>query len=218
MSGQHDNAYKLLFSHPETVRDLLRGFVHEDWVSQLDWSTLEKVNGSDVSDDLREREDDVVWRIRLQGAGDAAQADRVYVYLLLEFQSSVDAFMAVRILTYVGLLYQDLIKSGRIKESGAQRRGRLPAVFPLVLYNGERTWNAGREVEGLIEAVPSSLAGYLPRLRYFLLDEGRLSDASLQLPDNTVASWQRHCWDTARSVAVRSPSRPWRPSTPHGHR
>jgi hypothetical protein len=32
------------------------------------------------------------------------------VYLLLEFQSTVDPFMAVRIMVYLGLLYQDLIK------------------------------------------------------------------------------------------------------------
>jgi hypothetical protein len=29
----HDNAYKNLFSHPDAVRDLLQGFVHEDWVA-----------------------------------------------------------------------------------------------------------------------------------------------------------------------------------------
>ena len=27
---QHDSGYKLLFSHPAMVRDLLRGFVQED--------------------------------------------------------------------------------------------------------------------------------------------------------------------------------------------
>jgi predicted transposase YdaD len=60
----HDNAYKNVFSHPKAVQDLLRGFVHEDWVQQLDYTTLEKVSGSYVSDDLRDREDDIIWRIR----------------------------------------------------------------------------------------------------------------------------------------------------------
>ena len=62
--GDHDHSYKLLFSHPEMVRDLLTGFVREDWVAGLDFDTLEKMSGSYVSDDLREREDDVIWRIR----------------------------------------------------------------------------------------------------------------------------------------------------------
>jgi hypothetical protein len=28
----HDNSYKLLFSPPEMVTDLLKGFVREDWI------------------------------------------------------------------------------------------------------------------------------------------------------------------------------------------
>ncbi len=134
----HDNAYKNVFSHPKAVQDLLRGFVHEDWVQQLDYTTLEKVSGSYVSDDLRDREDDIIWRIRMRAQTPSeAQAqgedktetagEWLYVYLLLEFQSSNDTYMAVRILTYIGLLYQELIKSGQTSAR------KLPAVFPLVL-------------------------------------------------------------------------------------
>ena len=189
----HDNAYKNVFSHPKAVQDLLRGFVHEDWVQQLDYTTLEKVSGSYVSDDLRDREDDIIWRIRMraqtpseapaQGEDKTETAGEwLYVYLLLEFQSSNDTYMAVRILTYIGLLYQDLIKSGTI--SGR----KLPAVFPLVLYNGERPWSAARELEELIEPVPPSLGAYRPRLRYFVMDEGRVPEASLHQADNAIAS------------------------------
>ncbi len=42
----HNNSYKLLFSHHEMVRDLLVGFVQEPWLAKIDFSTLEKVNGS----------------------------------------------------------------------------------------------------------------------------------------------------------------------------
>ena len=59
----HDSGYKLLFSHAQVVEDLLRGFVGEDWVEDLDFSTLEKVGGSYVTDDLRDREDDLIWRV-----------------------------------------------------------------------------------------------------------------------------------------------------------
>jgi hypothetical protein len=34
--ADHDHAYKLLFSHPKMVRDLLEGFVKEEWLSELD--------------------------------------------------------------------------------------------------------------------------------------------------------------------------------------
>ncbi|MCE8053938.1 transposase, partial [Halomonas daqingensis] len=61
MAG-HDNSYKLLFSHQRMVRDLLTGFVHEKWVEELDLDSLEKASGSYVTDELRDRESDIVWR------------------------------------------------------------------------------------------------------------------------------------------------------------
>ena len=139
----HDHSYKLLFSHPEMVADLLRGFVHDDWVKDLDFASLERVGDGYVTDDLRERVDDIVWRVRLG-------PEWLYVYLLIEFQSSVDTFMAVRILAYLGLLYQDIIRAGSLT---AERK--LPPVLPIVLYNGKPRWNAATEVAELIATAPA---------------------------------------------------------------
>ena len=46
MHKAHDHSYKLLFSEPQIVIDLLQGFVHEAWVDELDFNTLEKVPSS----------------------------------------------------------------------------------------------------------------------------------------------------------------------------
>ncbi len=161
---QHDESYKLLFSHPEMVADLLRGYVDEDWVGRIDFSTLERLSGSYITDDLREREDDVVWRVRLGG-------DWLYVYLLLEFQSTVDRWMALRLLVYVGLLYQDLIRNGTLTAADA-----LPPVVPIVLYNGIPRWSAATDLRVLMQPAPASLARYAPQMRYLLIDEGRLAE------------------------------------------
>ncbi len=158
------------------VQELFQTFVRESWVAQLDFSTLEKVNGSYISDDLRDREDDVIWKVRI---GDSW----VYLYILLEFQSTVDRFMAVRLLTYTGLLYQDLIKSGQVK--GKQK---LPPVFPLVLYNGEKRWNAATSISDLINAVPPGLDRYLPQYRYLIIDEGSYHEQELAELKNLVAA------------------------------
>jgi len=144
--------------------------------SKLDLSTLEKVNGSYISDDLRDREDDVIWKVRIGESW-------VYLYILLEFQSTVDRFMAVRLLTYTGLLYQDLIKSGQVK--GKQK---LPPVFPLVLYNGEKRWNAATSLTELIDSIPSGLERYLPEYQYLVIDEGSYKVAELEELRNLVAA------------------------------
>lgn len=176
MSDTHDHAYKLLFSEPEIVADLLRGFVREPWVEDLDFSTLEKVSGSYISEDLRSRENDVVWRVR-------SRHDWVYIYLLIEFQSTVDRYMAVRLMTYIGLLYQDLVKS---KQTLPDRL--LPPVFPVVLYNGEARWQAPVEIKDLIVEMPGGLARYLPSLRYLILDEGAYDLEDLAPLRNLVAA------------------------------
>jgi hypothetical protein len=167
--ADHDHGYKLVFSHPEVVRDLLLGFVREDWVRELDFDTLERVGGSFVAEDLRGRENDVLWRVRFGPRW-------LYVYLLLEFQSTVDRFMALRVLTYMALLYQDLARGEQLGPDGL-----LPPVLPLVLYNGERPWNASVELGDLVAKVPG-LECYAPGMRYLLLDEKRLEalDPSLR--------------------------------------
>jgi hypothetical protein len=162
--ADHDQGYKLLFSHASVVADVLRGYVKEDWVEELDFETLERVDGSYVNDDLRHRESDMVWKVRWR--------DRVlYIYLLLEFQSTVDPFMPVRAMTYTGLLLQTLIS-----EKALTPAGLLPPVFLLVLYNGGGPWNAPQEIAELFEPVPAGLQAYLPRFRHFLLDESRLPE------------------------------------------
>ena len=166
----HDAAYKLLFSFPEMVRDLLAGFVPREWVEELDLSTLERWPGSHVSDDLRQRHQDRVWRVRFR--------DRwLYVLVMLEFQSTVDRTMAVRILAYTALLYQDLLRASS---------DALPPVFPIVLYDGSERWTAVQDVARLSAPPGAYLAPYQPSQRYFLLDVRGYTD-SLPEGRNRVA-------------------------------
>ncbi len=165
---QHDTGYKALFSDPEMLASLLRDFVPERFVAELDFSTLERCSGSHVTDDLRERHDDMIWRARWKGD------TWCYLYVLLEFQSSVDHWMAVRVLAYTALLWQDLIRTGEIREGD-----RLPPVFPIVLYNGGRRWTARQDVAELLPDLSGPLAACQPRQRYFLLEESQVSEEHL---------------------------------------
>ena len=53
--------------------------------------------------------------------------------------------MALRILGYTALLWQDLVKKGQIKAGD-----KLPPVFPIVVYNGLAKWNAPQDVHDLV--------------------------------------------------------------------
>ena len=176
MSQDHDSSYKFLFANPEFVRDLVMGFIPDDWLQSLDYSTLEKIPSSYVSDDFKQREDDVVWRVKVG-------EDWVYLYLLIEFQSSVDKYMALRMMVYIGLLYQDLIKRGEVLANG-----QLPPILPIVLYNGSQKWTAATNIADLIPDVPGMVNHYKPSLQYCLIDENNYTDTELASLNNLVAA------------------------------
>lgn len=175
MNKRHDAGYKLLFSTPEVVRDLIIGFIPDTWLQSLDYTTLERVSGSYITDDLRERCDDIVWRVRVDG-------DWVYLYLLIEFQSTIDPWMAVRMLVYIGLLYQDLIR-----QDNTLCGKKLPPVLPIVLYNGNGRWTAARNIAQLIPPLPGRLGQYLPQLKYLLIDENAYTPSQLAKLHNLAA-------------------------------
>ena len=172
----HDSAYKNFFSNPEMVESLLRDFVPADFIRDLDFSTLERCSASYVTDDLRERHDDIVWRVSWKNGS------WCYVVLLIEFQSTPDYWMALRILSYTTLLLLDLVKSGNVSEYEG-----LPSVFPIVIYNGGKAWKSPQEVAELFAPMPESLKFYRPQQRHFLLDESRVSKEELDKSEGLVA-------------------------------
>src|SRR4051812_12991268 len=114
MDGTCDIGYQRLFSQPRMVRDLLRGFLPEEWLGWLDHVTLERRDGGAPDSTL-------IWRLRWQGGSD-------WVYLLLKAQGEVDPFMALRLELDRSLLYRALLRRRRAVPA------RLPAVLPVVLY------------------------------------------------------------------------------------
>ncbi|WP_374580465.1 Rpn family recombination-promoting nuclease/putative transposase [Pseudoduganella sp.] len=163
MSTNHDSAFRALFAHPEIVKDLLQGFLPSAWSADFEFDTLERVNGSYVGDAGEQRHSDMVWRLRMQG-------DWLYLYVLLEFQSSPDPWMALRMQVYLGLLYQDLVKRHE-----TPTRGKLPPVVPVVLYTGARKGLVKEQLRELIMPPRAGLDIYQAAQRYVLIDLRRAS-------------------------------------------
>ena len=179
MVATQDNAYKALFSHPALMRDLLCHFVREAWVDSIDFESFEKVGSNLVGSDLRNRDSDLIWRFRLSGQW-------LYVYLLLEFQSRDDYWMAQRIAVYRHLLYEDLRRNGAVKA-----RGLLPRVCPIVLYTGRPSWRAKRDIAELLTPAPPGMTAHGPTGNYLLIALVPLARAARRAgaiaPDNLAA-------------------------------
>lgn len=163
MAANHDSHYKLLFSHPELIHDLLVEFVSVVRSDTLRLDTLQRVNGSYTSEAGDARYEDMVWKVRL--------ADRwLYVYLLLEFQSRSDDWMALRMHVYVSLLLQDLQRQNQLSPEG-----KLPPVLPIVLYNGAKAWSAATDLADLLANAPEGLRPLQPARKIPPHSGGRVS-------------------------------------------
>jgi hypothetical protein len=158
MDERHESEYRLLFSQPRMVRDLLHGFLHEEWIGWLDPGTLEQRTLPAAEESLKPLAGTLLWRLRWLG-GSAA------VYLLLRPLAADDRFAAVRLWADRGLLYQHLLHRRE-----AHRRRPLPMVLPVVLYGGESPWSAPRDAFELFQPIPGPLQRHLPRIPYLVFD------------------------------------------------
>jgi hypothetical protein len=153
-----------MFAHPRMVEGLVREFVPRALVAGLDFSGLQRINPKFHCGrrSARRREGDVIWRLP------TCEGSDIYLYLLIEFQSESDAWMAVRTQVYQGLLWQQVIDEHKLKAPA-----RLPPLLLLVLYNGERRWKGATAMRELIALSPdSALWPWQPQIRYYLLDMG----------------------------------------------
>ena len=158
-----DPVYKRVYAFAEMVADLLRSVVPKATLEALDLRTLEKVPAEYVGEHFQQRHGDTVWRVRAGGA-DSAWA---YVLVLLEFQASSDATMALRVNEYTVMLYRELLRAKKVAP------GELPLVLPVVLYNGESRWTAADNVRDLIVSAgptDTALDAFQPSQRYLLVD------------------------------------------------
>lgn len=174
VSNHHDTGYKELFSYPEFVQQLIEGFAPAEIARLMDFSTLKSQSGNYITPLFEEKIEDVVWSVNVNWQG---VTQEVYLYILLEFQSSVDRTMPVRLMHYAACFYSELLKQKVITPGQG-----LPPVFPVVLYNGSERWTASLDLYDMIMPEPPGLLQvYQPRMRYYLVDEGRYTDEQLGL-------------------------------------
>ena len=169
----HDSGYKKLFSNRTIFRQLIETFVNQEWVHSLDFDMCEPLDKSFISEHYKETESDLIYKIQFHNR-------EVYIYILIEFQSTVDPFMALRVLNYITNFYMDFLVNNR-------NVNKLPAVFPIVLYNGASPWTAPVNLSALIEQTPS-LGTFALDFQYFLIAENRYSQEALLNIRNIVST------------------------------
>ncbi|MBB4286558.1 Rpn family recombination-promoting nuclease/putative transposase [Roseospira goensis] len=175
--ADHDSLYHRLFSHPLMVEHLVRDAIPDAMAAGVEFARMDRVVAKFHDRTGQRRDGDVIWRLPTREGPD------MYLYLLLEFQSRTDWWMAVRAQVYEGLLWQHLIA-----DQGLKAGDPLPPVLLVVLHNGHDRWTAPTGTADLIGLPAASrLWPWQPRIRYHVLDMGRLPGDDLARRDTLTA-------------------------------
>ncbi len=201
MPGPHDLFARFTFGHPERAAAELRAALPPHVVSEVDWASLRRESGSVVDPELRETESDLLFTARLR------EGRSLLLYVLLEHQSSVDRWMALRMLRYVV----------RQVEHWRQQHPEstvLPVIIPLVMYHGpEGVWSAPRRVEELFDLPGEGEQRehwrvLVPRFEYLLDDlTAERAEALLARPGPPLArlAWLALRYGRTEELAQRLP-------------
>lgn len=169
----HDYGYKKLFSNKTIFKQLMQTFVKESWVKDIDYENTKTLDKSFISENYKNTEGDLIIETKLNNK-------EFYVYILLEFQSSVDKFMSLRMLNYITNFYMDLLNNNK-------ELNNLPPVFPIMLYNGDDKWTSPVNISELIKE-NNLLGEYGLNFKYFKIAENEFTKESLLKIQNIVST------------------------------
>jgi predicted transposase/invertase (TIGR01784 family) len=180
MHPRHDTSYRFLLSSKKLFVELLRSFVHRGWVKAIDETNVQEIPHSFVLQDFRRKEADLVYQVKLNN-------EDVVFYLLLEMQSKVDFEMPYRLLLYQMEVWEYWLKNHVKKKERKRKSFRLPAIVPMVLYNGKAKWTASRQFRKLLSN-EQIFGAELIDFEYFLVDVVRYTEEELLSLANVIGS------------------------------
>jgi hypothetical protein len=130
----------------------------------LDLSQITLCNTSFVGSTLKEVRADLLYEVKRLNGQDQL------VFLLLEHKSNVEEFVTCQLLKYMIGIWEYRRKQDM----------KLFAVLPVVVYNGQRAWNVGQYLRGILNELPEEMKPYFPDFKYHLVDVSRHREEQIE--------------------------------------
>ena len=130
---------------------------------KLDFEKARFVPTSYIDAASRPLRGDVLWTVPTKSGHSC------YIYFLIEHQERPEHLMAARIFRYIAGVYGLILQEDRFAKGGEP----LPVVIPIVLYCGDKPWNAPTRFADLLQLPPT--CPLCVDSFYFLLDVKALS-------------------------------------------
>jgi predicted transposase/invertase (TIGR01784 family) len=152
----HDKLFKQMLGERENALSFLEHNLPEAVLRHLDLGSLEVVQTSFIDSQFIQSEADLLFSLSVaDGLG--------YVYVLFEHQSSPDAMMLLRLLSYMVRVWKRHTREHASFEN-------LPVIIPMVLFHGPAGWQGPTDFRSLVAAPDDVFALYTPQFACRLFD------------------------------------------------
>jgi predicted transposase/invertase (TIGR01784 family) len=161
----HDKLFKQLLGERENAVSFLEHYLPAELLQHMDLNSLEVTQVSFVDSQFVQSEADLLITLPLEGRAG-------YVYVLFEHQSSPDAGMLLRLLSYMVRIWK---RFSREHSSS----GPLPVIVPLVLFHGSKAWQGPLDFQSLVDIPSEAFAPFTPHFRCRMFDFSALSPEAI---------------------------------------
>lgn len=164
-----DLAARNYFRSEEPFADLFNGFLHQgkEVIKKEDLKPLDVTEIIKKEGGLKERRRDVVKLLAVKTDG-----VKTYMILGLECQSKEDWRMAIRMMLYDAMRYDEQINAR------ASREEMMPVISAVVNLSGKR-WRGPKSVREIFKGIEKGLWKYISDYRMNVIDPSAMSEAEL---------------------------------------
>ena len=162
INQEHDKIFRTILDKKENAALIINKAIDE----KIEIKDIEKYKNSFVNKVFQNREADIVYKMKDKN-----------IFFLIEHQTKIDYSMPFRILEYEVAIMKSAIDMNKIKT----KNYKLPLVISIVLYTGNRKWNAAEYLQKSQETLRNIKEDVG---KYNLIDVNNLTEKEL-LEDDT---------------------------------
>ncbi len=128
VNNEHDKIFRTILGKKQEAV----AFINKTIKTNIKIEEIEQYNSSFVNDVFGNEEADIVYKIKERG-----------IFFLIEHQTKIDYSMPYRLLKYQVAIMESAIDENKIRNKSY----KIPLVIPIVLYTGDKKWNANKFLE-----------------------------------------------------------------------
>ena len=163
--SHHDRFTRSSMSNPKVAEEFFKKNLPEKIKNAIDFSSIKLQKESFIDDNLKLQIADLLYAVQFNGQSG-------FLYILFEHASKSTALLPFRMLKYMISIMEHHLKTTKTQ--------KLPLVYPLILYTGEKSYSHSMDLFDLFPIREKELAKETLMSPYHLIDLTQVSDEELK--------------------------------------